>query len=350
MSAAGHGETTVQPPISEYAKYMKNLIPANIPETYTLKPMFKDVASDENIRNGIIAFRDFLHLFCDRLISDGDMYAKPKKTNNPDSYPFLHDVNQLLIHIGYHGELAQSGGSLLVTETAPKISASKQKECLRFLNLCGFVFTGDDFMEVMYPNAPILLTGLKALSISSKELYVQFVNNAHNLFRCDYMAMQAEDVEMLDVLKDILYPLPEKIQKFAFELHRRYIDMGMTCATLYDNAVHFVYAYTAQSRKALSARDIYSKRIWQFHYSMKYGFSIFVRAKKADKYADVIAKFPLPLQEKISKGYGCDRKLYGERCQGGCQGIRIPLDDSIVDMKQDIEIWLDNEMPSALKK
>jgi len=348
MSAANHGEATMQPPISEYAKFMKNLIPADIPETYTLKLMFKDVASDKNIRNGIIAFRDFLHLFCDRLISDGDMYAKPKRTKNPDSYPFLHDVNQMLIHIGYHDKLADSGGSLLVTESAPKISAPKQKECLRFLTLCGFVFAGEEFMEVTYPAAPILLTGLKALSVASKELYVQFVNNAHNLFRCDYRVMQAEDVDMLDVLTDILHPLPEEIQKFAFELHKRYVDMGMTCATLYDNAVHFVYAYTAKSRKALSVRDIYSKRVWQFHYSMKYGFSIFVRAKKTEKYADVIENFPLYLQEKITRGYGCDRKLRNERCQGGCQGIRIPLDDSIVDMKQDIKIWLDNEMPSAL--
>jgi len=344
MSASGHGETIVQPPISEYAKFMRNLMPANIPETYTLKPMFKDVASDKNIRNGIIAFRDFLHLFCDLLIFDGDMYAKPKRTKNPDSYPFLHDVNQLLIHIGYHGKLADSGGSLLVTKTALKISAPKQKECLRFLTLCGFVFAGEEFMEVTYPAAPILLTGLKALSIASKELYMQFANNAHNLFRCDYRVMQAEDVDMLDVLTDILHPLPEKIQKFAYELHQRYIDMGLTCSTLYDNAVHFVYANTVKSRKALSTRDIYSKRVWQFHCSMKYGFSIFVRAKKTSKYADAIAKFPLFLQEKISKGYGCDRKLHGEHCQGGCQGIRLPLNDGIVDMKQAIEIWLDNEM------
>jgi len=350
MSAASHGEATVQPSISEYAKYMKNLVPVNIPETYTLKPTFKDVASDKNIRSGIIAFRDFLYLFCDCLISDGDMYVKPKKTNNPDSYPFLHNVNQLLIHIGDHGKLADNGGSLLVTEKVPKISVSKQKECMRFLALCGFVFTGEEFFEVTYPDAPILLTGLKALAISSKELYVRFVNNANNLMRCDYRVMQAEDADMLDVLKDMLHPLPEKIQKFAFELHRRYIDMGMTCATIYDNADHFVYAYTQNSRKILSARDIYSKRVWQFHHSMKCGFSIFVRAKKADKYTDVVKEFPLYLQEKITNGYGCDRKLRNERCQGGCQGIRIPLDNSIVNIQRDIEIWLDNEMPTALKK
>ena len=82
---------------------------------------------------------------------------------------------------------------------------------------------------------------------------------------------------------------------------------------------------------------------------MKYGYCIFVRTKKTDKYSDVIEKFPLYLQEKIAQGYGCDRKLRNERCQGGCQGIRIPLDDSLIEMKQDIEIWLDNELPVSLK-
>lgn len=77
--STNHGEILMQKPISEYARYIKNLIPANIPETYTLKPMFENVAKEENIRNGVIAFRDFIYLFCDHLISDGHLYAKPKK-------------------------------------------------------------------------------------------------------------------------------------------------------------------------------------------------------------------------------------------------------------------------------
>ncbi len=51
--------------------------------------MFENVASEENIPNGVIAFRDFIYLFCDRLISDGHLYAKPQKTKNQIDYPFL---------------------------------------------------------------------------------------------------------------------------------------------------------------------------------------------------------------------------------------------------------------------
>ncbi|MCL2186396.1 MAG: hypothetical protein FWB86_11190, partial [Treponema sp.] len=66
-----HGGKITLKPISEMAKFQKNLIPANIPEDYELKPIFKKIANEKEINNGVIAFRDFLYLFCDHLISDG---------------------------------------------------------------------------------------------------------------------------------------------------------------------------------------------------------------------------------------------------------------------------------------
>jgi len=58
----------------------------------------------------------------------------------------------------------------------------------------------------------------------------------------------------------------------------------------------------------------------------------------------------MSLQMKIAEGYGCYRKMGRKCCQGDCQGIRLPLDDSLIEMKSDIEIWLDNELPSALRQ
>ena len=360
--SSDHGETVMQKPINEYALYIKNMIPADIPENYTLKPMFENVAGEENIRNGIIAFRDYLYIFCDCLITDGHLYSKPRKTKNLGDYPFLNNINHLLIEIGSHGKFHENGNSLLISEmplftsSKPKIPFSKQIECLQFLTLCGFVFSGIDLdakkinfskgqlLEVAYPGNPLVLTGLKVLSIAAKELWMRFYNNADNLLRCDYRVIKAEDSDVPDVLKDFLQPLPENLQEFALDLNKRYTDMGMTCVMLYDDADHFVYANTKNSKKALSRRDIFQKRVWEFSLSVKYGFCLLVRMKKADKYTDVIEKFPLYLQKKISQGYGCDRKLHNEPCQGGCQGIRIPLDSSVLEMKKDIEIWLDNEV------
>jgi len=385
-----HGGTITIKPIKEVAAYRKNLIPANIPETYALKPMFEDIASDENIRKGIVAFRDFLYLFCDCLATGGHEFAKPpKKPKSIDDYPFLHNITNLLVEIGFHGKLAgridsadfelacYSYDALIVTKipscTAtidengkrkpPKISASSAMECLRFLTFCGFVFKDAhtdmsiDFeaktlaisetqaLKVLYPCNPILLTGLKAMAIADIELRAtRRYWNDNNLLRCDYRALMAENPNMLDVLKDFLHPLPVKLQDFATKLHQRHIDMGLTCATSIRGDVNFAYSYVKNSRRVLSSQDIYAQRIWEFSYSIRDGYCIFVRAKKTDKYRDVIENFPSFLREKIARGYGCDRKLHNERCQGGCKGICIPLDDTMLSISKDIETWLDNEV------
>jgi len=364
-------------PISEVAEFLKNLIPANIPDTYALEPIFENVASEENTRSGVIAFRDFLHLFFDRLISDGHLFATPpKKPSSMTDYPFLHNITNLLVDIGYHSKLTESGDSLWITEipscTAfidengkkknPKISDSNMIECLRFLSLCGFVFTSADSkaktlgikktqpLGVSYPSNPVMLTGLKALSIADIELRTgRRYWNDHNLLRCDYRLLKREDTDIRDILKDFLRPLPDEIQEFALKLHQRYTDMGMTCSIRMLGDVNFAYADTSKTRRVLSPTDIYSLSVWQFSISLKNGYCLFIRPKKTDKYAGIIEKFPLYLQEKIAKGYGCDRKR-NECCQGGCQGICIPLDDSILNIAKDIEIWLDNEMPNSLRK
>ena len=376
--SAHHGEAIILKPISEVAKFQKNLIPANIPETYALKPMFESVASEEAIRNGVIAFRDFLYLFCDRLVSDGHAYAKPpKKPTSMSDYPFLHNITNLLVEIGYYNKLTNNGNSLLITtlpsctasidesgkKRSPKIPASSLIECLRFLTLCGFAITGTNLdaktlniletqpLEVSYPSNPTLLIGLQAMSIADMELREgRRYWNDNNLLRCDYRLLKAEDSDMIDVLKDFVHPLPEELQKFALELHQRYTDMGMICVMTILSDVSIAYSHINKNRKALSSREIYQQRVFEFSYSIKDGYCLFVRTKKTDKYADIIEKFPLYLREKITNGYGCDRKLRNERCQRGCRGIRLPLNDSILSISKYIEIWLDNEMPNSLRK
>ncbi|MCL2216418.1 MAG: hypothetical protein FWB91_05280 [Defluviitaleaceae bacterium] len=361
-----HHKVTLKP-ISEVAEFMKNLIPANIPEAYALNPVFNNIASEESIRIGVIAFRDFLYLFFDRLILDGYLYATPpNKPSSMTDYPFLDGISNLLAEIGYNGVLAESGDSLLVTQissqTASKITGSNMIKCLRFLAICGFVFSNIDLdsknikifeslpLEVSYPNNPSMITGLKALSVANMELRTtrRFWND-HNLLLCDYRPIKAEPTETHDILKDYLHPLPDKVQEFALKLHQRYTNMGMTCSIRILGDINFAYADISKSKKALSPTDIYALSVWQISISMKNGYCIFVRPKKANKYTEVIEKFPLVLQEKITTGYGCDRKR-GEPCQGGCQGISIPLNNSIFDIAKDIEIWIDNETPNLRRK
>jgi len=360
------------------AKYKKTLIPAHIPDAYALKPTYENIASAKNIRSGVVAFRDFLYLFFGRLIEDGHLFAKPpNKPTSMSDYPFLNYITNILVEIGYYGILTENGHSLTVPKMplctalvdengkkkSAKIPAVGLLDSLRFLSLCGFSIIGIDLnaksfiisetqsLVVSYPDNPILLVGLKALAIADIDRRNGRVFwNDHNLLRCNYRLLKAEESSITDELKDFLRPLPEKVQDFALNLHQHYVNVGLTCTLSILDDTSFSYAYITERNKNLSARDKYQKRVWAFSNSMRNGYSLFVRSKKTDKYADIIAKFPQALREKISEGYGCYRKFGRERCQMDCQGIRLPLDESILEIAKDIETWLDNEMPNTLKR
>jgi hypothetical protein len=112
---------------SEMAAYIKKLIPADIPEVYPLNPILKSISNDENIRNGVLAFRGFLYGIYDRFIAEGSQYDKPPKNPEDDSghegagtlavgYPFIYNVTTILLNIGYYGKLTENGGSILLDE------------------------------------------------------------------------------------------------------------------------------------------------------------------------------------------------------------------------------------------
>lgn len=50
----------MQTSLKDLTKHLKGLLPIEIPETYAINPMFGKNANEEDIRNGVTAFRDFL--------------------------------------------------------------------------------------------------------------------------------------------------------------------------------------------------------------------------------------------------------------------------------------------------
>lgn len=350
--------------ISDMARYIKNIIPPTIPETYSLKAMFEHVSGEENIRNGVIAFRDLLYLVCDRLIDDGSLYDKSSKsTQNCDfhpslsvSYPFLNNVKSILFNIGYHGKLIENDEVILIDDIKvltsvinaegrqlkAKISSPKLIQALKFLTYCGFNFDGVDLngrkldlskiasLKVSYPDNPVMLIGLKVMAIAQKELNSK---GNHNIFlRCNYRVLKEEETESTSILKDFVAPLPEVVQDFALKLHKRYLDAGLTCRVdVFYLSFRFIYSHK-------------SKEIWTFSASLESGYRIIINAQNTDLYSDVIHTFPLFIQDKISQGFGCNKRLFGEPCQIGCHGFSFSLDDSIIDISRDIEVWLDKEV------
>ncbi len=368
----GHGDFLSSQSVGEIAQFIKNLVPVSIPADYALRPCFDHVAAEADIRDGVVSYRDFLLRFFDRLMYDGqDYFSVPSKPRSAGDYPFLLTIADLLSDIGYYG--IQDGDALRINQLPsfvaipvkskstgkPKNSSSKLLLCMRFLALCGFAFIGIDVtmnrlptaelppISVTYPKAPLLLIGLKALSIADRDLRIKRYkndNNRDNLLRCDYHLLKAEGSDNIEIVKNFVHPLPEHVSEFALELHQRHVDLGMTCTAIMSPfEAHIAYAQRKNTGQNLSSRDVYKRRMWEFSLSTRHGYCLVVRPKKADTYGDLIETFPPALRERIIRGYGCDRTLRDEPCQVGCQGIRLALDDSILERSHYINKWLAKE-------
>ncbi len=353
--------------MGDMARFLKQLIPVNIPEAYPINSMFKTISDEEDIRKGVLAFKDFLYRLCDYIVADKSLCDEPKKGKKKFSdkttltveFPFLGNIRSILINIGQHGIISEKGDSLLIRSwemirlkkslkknSTAKISVSQMIESMRFLAECGINFVGIDLslkkpdiskieaVQISYPDNPLMLAGWKALGIAQHQLSSR--KNDDILLRCDYRALKNEDTEVDSVLKEFVYPLSAPLQEFVLKFHQHYLDLGMECnAELRMFYVHLIYSY---KRKA----------IWRFSRSFHNGYRIILKTKNTSQYTDVIESFSEFLQEKISKGYGCDSTGHGS-CQRGCEGFRFSLNESVLDISQDLEIWLDSELASMQK-
>ena len=205
--------------LGDMAGYIKNLLPSEIPADYAIKPIFTSIEREVNIRNGILALKDFMNQLYDIIIEDGEKYDKPKPTfipagkkpSIPIDFPFIYHIKSVLLNIGYNSDLKDgvltfSGlktlTPIICCEGMPamsKISAPKLLACLRFLNECGMYFEGlnldaeklnmasEVYIEVMYPDNPVLLTGLKIMSVAQRDLKWKTYDEI--FLRCDYSAL-----------------------------------------------------------------------------------------------------------------------------------------------------------------
>lgn len=216
--------------LKDMAKHLKNVITSEIPVTYEINPMFKNISNEEEIREGVLAFRNFLYHLCDVLIVEGDSYDNHKKNAHEFDdrvtisvyFPFLHNLKCLLLNIGFHGVLTENAGSLTAYNNIfdTKIPVSKSIDCLRFLTACGILIDGIDLndkkpdllkaerIRISYPDNPAMLTGLKVMAIAEME----FGRNANNskvnksntisycrfsdiLLRCDYRVLENNKID-----------------------------------------------------------------------------------------------------------------------------------------------------------
>lgn len=344
--------------LPDLAVYLKETLVPKAQEPYTVNPGYISDFTEEEIREGAAAFRYFLSGLYDILAAEGDTYDNCKKaaheyenrTTLSVYYPFLHNVNTMLINIGYYGAPSENRQALICGNNIfnEKLSVPKTLECLRFLAECGLCadginlndkkqsFEDIDAITITHPDAPAMLAGMKAFAIAEKEH--RTLVNQDVLMRCDYRIFKKDETDVLCIVQDTVKPLPADIQDFVLQLHRRYLDKGLTCAV----EVKGYHIYIKYSYKR--------KDFWGLNASLNNGFHINVKPLKTEEYSDTIKTFSPDLQKIIAKGYGCGRKNEVGHCNGGCRGLTVPLDDSVLKMQGDIVTWFDTELAHLQKK
>lgn len=358
----------MQKTVGELAKYIKQLLPVNIPEAYPIGDMFNDIASVDHIRDGVIDFRDFMMRFCDVLSEDDvlkDITRKGKEKFSDGvtltvEFPVVNNIRSILVNIGQYGILAEQGDSLRLTSweklsykrslnkhSTTQISVTQMLKALKFLSKCGIRFEGIDLevkkpditcidaIVITYPDNPAMLIGWKVLGLAQSEFASR--KNDDILLRCDYNMLNGKDDALIYDMDAFVNPLSEPLQSLVKLLHQHYLDSGMTCQIeLGFLDIHFIYY-------------VKKNMLWRFSLSFQNGYRIVLKTKKMDKYMDVIGKFSEPLKGMILKGYGCDRKEGSSHgnCQNGCEGFKILLEDSVLDMSEELKTWQNCELANT---
>ena len=344
--------------LADVASYLKEILVPETQEAYAINPAYTSVSGEETIREGVLAFRAFLARLYDVLYKKGGVYDHSTKaaheyenrTTLSVYYPFLHNASTLLMNMGYQGMFFDNAQSLTCGKTIfnEKLSVAKTLECLRFLMDCGLCIDGMDIndkkqnlsdikmIKITYPDNPAMLTGLMVMAIA--EIDHGTLVNQDVFLRCDYRALKKDETGVLSIVQDTIRPLSQEVQDFILQLHQRYLNKGLACVVEVKGFhIYIKYCYKR-------------KDVWGINASLNNGYHINVKSTKTHEYTDAIKTFPPMLQELIAKGYGCGRKREIGHCDGGCRGLPIPLNDSVLVMRNDIETWFDLELSCLQKK
>lgn len=353
--------------VGDLARLLKTYVPKEIPQDYSIKSMFKAVADENEIKEGVEAFRDFLMTVYDALIKDdtvNDIIQKGKKKYSDEAtitveYPFVNQIKSIFMNVGEHGILSEDHTSFLIPSwekfslkrsynknSTSKVSNAQMIKTMRFLSSCGVLFDGIDLTEkkpniesvstlqVSIENNPKAIIGWYVMSMAQDKFCTR--QNDDILLRCNYRSLSDDHFDIEQQLKEFVQPMSETVQKFIKRHHQLNQGLGLTCHVEWSSlCTHFVYLHKKHP-------------VMRFTTSLYNGHRMVVKAKNTSRYIHTLDAFPVPLLSKIQNGYGCDRKAgtgHGN-CQKGCEGFKFDLDDNLIGIDSEVERWISEEVNS----
>lgn len=341
------------------ANYLKSILPTEIKGVINSSPDYLEFIDEDSIKDYVSSFIENMHVIYDTVLDlSANLDVSLKKDLSKDhislanSFPILYCLKSVLFNIGYYGELTKEKTKIklesieqirpLVNGQGVRMKAKMSKSKLSIvLNILkkssftsnlfdsdndevGFLSSGNIFFE--YKQDPKFLKALKMMAQAEKK---ESIKGRHNIFlRCDYDVFLSSDSNVNESFEKLIKPLSEIQKEYIRKLHSMMISTGMSCK------LDVFY---------LNIRMIYSigkREVLTISQSIESGYRILIKAKKVDKYLAKISHFPEYLLKKIKKGYGCDKKLFGENCQSGCHGYSFKITDELEKDIHYIEEWL----------
>lgn len=344
---------------SYMANYLKSILPTETKGIINPSPYYLELIDEGLINDFVSSFIENMHVIYDTVVDlSTELDISLKKDLSKDhislanSFPILHSLKSVLFNIAYYGELSKENTKIIlesIEQIRPlvngqgihmkeKISKSNLSIVFNILKKSGFtsdfldldndkdilLSSGNIFFE--YSEDPKFLLALKMMAQAEKK---EAKKGRHNIFlRCDYDVLLLSDINVNKSFEELIKPLSEAQKEYIRKLHSMMISTGMTCK------LDVFY---------LNLRMIYSigkREVLTISKSIESGYRILIKAKKIDKYLAKISHFPDYLLKKIKKGYGCNKKLFGENCQSGCHGYSFEIIDELETDIHYIEEWI----------
>ena len=289
-----------------------------------------------------VPFRDMLYGLYEVFSAEGERYDKPPKTGGlghgaslATAAPFLEYVIGVLINFGYMGELGEDAltvadeGALRQCVGAQRgflrkrLSTPKLAECLDFLERFGFAFNRfKGGIAAEYPKRPDALYGMRELARAHMELGGK--SDYYIFHKCEFRVLFPEPPSVKELLDDFLRNMPKEAREYAVLLHEMYLSKGFKCKV----KTHFLGRFFEYSRGG--------KPVFEFASLPDAGDLMFIKVKNIEE--PELSGFPEEMRARLKRGYGCEKKRFGEPCAKGCHGYAFPMDKGIGGLDE----WLKN--------
>lgn len=249
--------------------YWKGIIIPQIPDDFFVSDItepFRHGLSDEDIHDGITAFREFLYQLHDKKSAEYKSYDV-KKAELFDKF-----LPALLFLIGFHGrleteprkELIVYGSDLLILPNQNsvginKLSAKKTCELFDFLSDMGFYFE-DLFYEdkvdlsktgqfyVTYENDDNFISGLKLIAEATINIKSDYLLIFNAFMRCDFYSLVNKiPQEHIVKISDFIHMLPPEKREWVIDLDKYLISNG--CKIDGKIKEYIVFTYASQKKK-----------------------------------------------------------------------------------------------------